>query len=241
MCTVTYIPPKHNKGFILTSNRDEKAVRPTIPLAKYEIEGIQVCFPKDKKAGGSWIAANNHGRLCCLLNGAFIVHKKQSFHVKSRGNILVEITATNEEIIDYFQNKNLSEVEPFTLVALEHTNGKPQILYECIWDGEQKHVSELDSQLPKIWSSVTLYSNEDRKLRKLWFDKFLVENKKQISPESVYNFHSGSHSSDQSVNLLMQREGGLKTVSITQVVPDKNKFNLKYTDLLGSTIHQSEI
>ena len=108
-----------------------------------------------------------------MLNGAFIVHKKQSFHVQSRGKILVEITATKEKITDYFQNKNLSEVEPFTIVALELTNEKPQVLYQCIWDGVQKHISELDSQMPKIWSSVTLYSNEDRKLRKLWFDKFL--------------------------------------------------------------------
>lgn len=90
MCTVTYIPPSHDNDFILTSNRDEKVHRPTFHPRIYNIRGTEVCFPKDAVAGGSWIAANDRGRLCCLLNGAFTPHEKQSIHTSSRGKVWTE-------------------------------------------------------------------------------------------------------------------------------------------------------
>jgi hypothetical protein len=33
------------------------------------------------------------------------------------------------------------------------------------------------------------------------------------------------------VNLVMEREDGLKTVSITQVIPENGKFRMHYFDL----------
>lgn len=92
MCTVSYIPKKSAGGFVLTSNRDEKVFRPTIPPLLYELGETKLGFPKDEKAGGSWIAANNNCRLCCLLNGAFVAHEKKPHHTQSRGTILVELT-----------------------------------------------------------------------------------------------------------------------------------------------------
>ena len=80
MCTVSYIPLGQNKDFILTSNRDEKVFRPAIAPAIHKTGDIHICYPKDSKAGGSWIAMNNRGRICCLLNGAFEAHLKQDFH-----------------------------------------------------------------------------------------------------------------------------------------------------------------
>lgn len=240
MCTVTYIPSE-DQGFILTTNRDEKMFRKTKAPEIYRINGIDVCFPKDEEKGGSWIAANNKGRLCCLLNGAFIPHKKQAFHIHSRGKVLLDMTAFDGNVQDFFKNQTLNNTEPFTIISIEQKKGKITSMFEFIWDGKNKHISKLNPEKSGIWSSVTLYSDKDRNLRKMWFDQFLEDNKTSVDPKMIYAFHSGYHTADQSVNLLMQREGGLKTVSITQVTSDEPWFKMKYVDLLHLKVHQIKI
>lgn len=241
MCTVTYIPPFSDQVFILTSNRDEKVFRKTIAPDKYQINNIDVCFPKDAEKGGSWIAANNNGRLCCLLNGAFIPHRKQDFHTHSRGKVLTDMTTFNGNTQDFFDAQPLNNTEPFTIISIQHKKGDITEMKEFIWDGTQKHIKELNPKNPQIWSSVTLYSSNDRELRKIWFERFLRENSTRVCTGKVYDFHAGRHTVDQTMNLVMKRKGGLKTVSITQVLPSDDGFSMKYTDLLNSTTNQVKI
>jgi hypothetical protein len=68
MCTVTFVPVKN--GFIFTSNRDEKINRPTISPKIYEDFNFKLMYPKDEKAGGTWIVSKNDGTCIVLLNGA---------------------------------------------------------------------------------------------------------------------------------------------------------------------------
>ena len=241
MCTVTYIPPTVDYSFILTTNRDEKEYRRTEAPAIHERNGLSLCFPQDILAGGSWIAANGEGRLCCLLNGAFVAHQKQEFHTYSRGKVLLDFVSGKEEVSVLFEKEDFTNVEPFTIVTIEHDGGTIIQINECIWDGTRRHFRELDKRQAYIWSSVTLYSEESRNLRKEWFYKFLQEYRAQISPEKVFIFHSDTHTLDHSVNLIMHREGGLKTVSITQVTPHNDKLLMNYFDLVEDANHKIEI
>jgi hypothetical protein len=241
MCTVTYIPRLQDNSFILTSNRDEKAFRPTISPAIYRKGTIDIVFPKDEKAGGSWIAMNNQGKVNCLLNGGLISHQKQNFHTVSRGNVLVELTTSELSVSEYFSGKELVNVEPFTIVALEHKAGIVTTLIEFIWDGNTKYFRHLDSNDAHIWSSVTLYNNEHRKMRKEWFENFYNANKEEITPEKIMDFHSGTHSKDDSINIMMQRTGGLKTVSITQISITDNRSKMSYFDLLNESVNAIEV
>ncbi len=218
MCTVSYIPNNNQSGFVLTSNRDEKAYRPTVPPAFYDVAEASLVFPKDIKAGGSWIAANRNGRLCCLLNGAYIAHVKKPGYKQSRGKILIEAAASVQTPELYFAGKNLSGVEPFTIVSVEFNKVKITHFNEFIWDGFEKHFRTLNPNQPYIWSSVTLYNKEQRELRRRWFKRFITENRVDLSPEKILGFHSGVHSNNRSLNVVMERENELKTVSITQVV-----------------------
>lgn len=231
MCTVTYIPKKQEDGFVLTSNRDEKVFRPTVAPRVYESGEKKVGFPKDEKAGGSWIAANNKGRLCCLLNGAFVAHEKKPTYAQSRGNILIEVASTRKSPYQYFAEKNFLEVEPFTIISVEKGESGINHFSEFIWDGAQKHFRLLNPDEPQIWSSVTLYSKQNRDLRQQWFSRFLEQHNGSLSPESILSFHAGKHTDDRSVNLVMERKDGLKTVSITQVIPENGKFRMDYFDL----------
>lgn len=231
MCTVSYIPKTSEGSFVLTSNRDEISFRPTFPPRLYDFGDKILGFPKDVAAGGSWIAANNIGRLCCLLNGAFVAHEKKPKYVQSRGTILVELAASPKSPFDYFEEKILVDIEPFTIITLENPENKITHFSEFIWDGTKKHFRALIPEEPNIWSSVTLYSEEHRNLRKQWFGRFLKNMNGNISPESILGFHSGTHTGDNSINVVMEREGGLKTVSITQVVPENGKLSMNYFDL----------
>lgn len=238
MCTVTYIPPNKERQFILTSNRDEKAYRPTLPPVGYPCGGQKIIYPKDEKAGGSWIAISEKGKVVCLLNGAFLPHKKQVFHTVSRGTILIDFTASEHNSCEYFSGKDLSPVEPFTIVSISHKNKSAHDFSEFIWDGQNKHFRQLDVNSPYIWSSVTLYNRKNSNMRKDWFDRFYKENKHCLTPEKILGFHSGKHTRDDSINVIMQREGGLKTVSITQVTTDGEKLKMQYLDLVQHSLQE---
>lgn len=241
MCTVTYIPLLQENSFILTSNRDESEFRATSPPEIIMHNDVKLGFPKDKKAGGSWIAMSDTGRLCCILNGAFVKHKKQEFHTISRGSILVELASSNLSVYDFFTLKSLKNVEPFTLIIIDQHKGKINDFNEFIWDGNVKHFNKPEINRPYIWSSATLYNEKNRNERKKWFKNFIREYKNQISSETVLNFHTGSYTEDNSINVIMQGKNGLKTVSITQVIPNYDKLLMHYIDLLNHSSYALEI
>ena len=90
MCTVSFIFT--DGKVILTSNRDEKILRPTaIAPKKYSINNKNIFFPKDAKAGGTWYAVTDEANVAVLLNGAAEKHQLKPSYRKSRGLILLDI------------------------------------------------------------------------------------------------------------------------------------------------------
>lgn len=232
MCTVSYIPNTSEKKFVLTSNRDEDARRPTTAPMLYDFDNVQLVFPKDEISGGSWIATSNKGKINCLLNGGIGFHQKQDYHTISRGTILIDLTKSELSTRDFFLKKELHNVEPFTIVAIQQQDGKDVDLTEVIWDGSVKHFRNLDTSEPHIWSSAQLYSQEQKELREKWFADFISYNQAILTNDKVIDFHSSSHSEDVGVNVIMQRGDDLKTVSITQVISENHTLKMSYSDLL---------
>lgn len=58
MCTVTFIP-KSLDGFMLTSNRDEAPARRAIQPKIYKVNDVELFFPKDDVAGGTWFGLSS--------------------------------------------------------------------------------------------------------------------------------------------------------------------------------------
>jgi len=224
MCTVTYLPLSET-DFILTSNRDVPYAREKALVPKtYVEEDVKLTYPKDGKAGGTWIGLSDKKRLICLLNGGFEYHTSRNSYRMSRGIILKKLLKA-EDVLSALKNIDLETIEQFTLVIVDWE--KDLQLYEFVWDGTQKHLKKL-SQEPRIWSSSTLYDPSVKKLRKEWFTKW---QKQEFTTENILKFHHTAGVGDCNIDLIMDRGLG-GTVSITSVKKNKNALEIDYEDVL---------
>lgn len=208
MCTVTFVPGK--AGVVhLTSNRDERISR-IAAIRPRQYNGV--IYPRDREAGGSWIALKKSGDAGVLLNGAFVMHHRLGGYRKSRGLVFLEVVQ-QEDPLSAFCGMCLEGIEPFTLVLF--TGGR---LFECCWDGKERYVRQLDTSRPHIWSSVTLYDEGVRGQREAWLTKWYGLG--DISTESILAFHRQA-----------RRKGEVATVSITTIRIEDGGGKLSYYDM----------
>lgn len=225
MCTVTYLPIG-NQDFILTSSRDipfarESATHPK----KYKEDGVEIYYPKDGKASGTWIGVSSKNRLICLLNGGYAYHTSLTTYKKSRGLIVKSLL--KEDIIRQGLEKiDLEGVEQFTLTIVDWNNELE--LLEFVWDGSQKHLKPLPQE-PHIWSSSTLYDENVKQLRKDWFTNW--QKTHDFTRENILKFHKTAGVGDKHIDVLMNRGVG-GTVSITSVKKQNNSIGMVYEDIL---------
>ena len=209
----------------MTSNRDEHISRPRSSEPQEEtINGTKVIFPKDPKAGGTWIAASENGVGAVLLNGAFERHVPQGNYAKSRGLILLEIISSTSPY-KYLVNIDLNQIEPFTVILFNSEK-----LVEFRWDGSSKYFKDLDATKNHIWSSATLYTKEAIAHRNALFDEF-ISNNASFDQDKIIKFHSNNNN-DFENGFVINREDILKTFSITQLVFSYGKITMNHHDLL---------
>jgi len=160
MCTVTYLPGP--AGFILTHNRDEAPNRSTQSIVKGKTpKGNTLLFPRDAQAGGTWIASSKDGKTACLLNGAFVLHRRELPYRRSRGLLLLDFFDWDDPDA-FFQEYDLDRIEPFTFLYFEKPSNESAVqrVTELRWDGLQRFLKELSPQTPHFWCSATLYPPE---------------------------------------------------------------------------------
>lgn len=223
MCTVTFLPGKN--GFTLTHNRDEAPARSLYAIERQgNTLGDTLLFPRDAKAGGTWIATSQNGRTACLLNGAFVKHHHQPPYRRSRGLMMLDFFNT-EKPSDFFQEYPLEGMEPFTFLYF-----RPGAVVEFRWDEVRRHYRELPPEQPHFWCSSTLYPPEMQAIREQVFRKWLTENP-HPQPRDLFKLHRTGSVGDPANDFVMVRDR-VRTVSITQVVWRKNFSRMRYLDLL---------
>lgn len=211
MCTVTFVP-LGDKNFVLTSNRDVSWKRAPASSPQIHMEhGVDLLYPRDEEAGGTWIGSSYDNRLICLLNGGFENHERKLPYRKSRGLIVTELLAA-PELSTALEAIDLEEIEPFTLVTVEWKD--ELTLGEFVWDGSMKHHSIMHIA-PKIWSSSTLFDPAMRDARQHWFEDW--KRQEDFSPQSILEFHRTAGKGDDDVGVVLKRKQ-VGTVSITQFV-----------------------
>ena len=226
MCTVSFVAS--NGKTIITSNRDEKVIRPNaIEPKNYLVNNKNIIFPKDAKAGGTWFAASESGTILVLLNGAKEKHQVQLPYRKSRGLIVLDIISSFSPK-DIWNEIDLDNIEPFTLVLFQNS-----LLFQLRWNGSQKDTVLLDTNKKHIWSSSTLYPADVQEKRSNWFYRFIDQNTK-MSESKIYNFHNNTEKENIENGLVINRNNLLKTVSITQAVLESKKVTIHYYDLISN-------
>jgi Transport and Golgi organisation 2 len=230
MCTVSFV--SQNGKSIITSNRDEKTVRPpAIEPRIYSINNKNICFPKDPKAGGTWFATDQNGTVLVLLNGAKKNHFDQNYmqknYRKSRGLIVLDIISS-PVALDFWHQIELHDIEPFTLILFENNQ-----LFQLRWNEIEKETVKLDTKNQYIWSSSTLYSPEIQEVRQIWFNDFL-EKKIEITNTQLFDFHKNKEVQNKENGLLINRNNTTKTQSITQAIAEKNKITILHLDLIAN-------
>lgn len=225
MCTVTYLPLENN-NFILTSNRDETPLRKTFSPQRYIENDVELTYPKDELAGGTWIGTSNKNRLVCLLNGGFENHQRKLPYKMSRGIIVKKILSAVNAVA-FINDFNFDNIEPFTLILVDWNSGLET--FELVWDGTTKHFKKL-IQEPKIWSSSSLYTKEMKQLRKDWFSNWLLQNE-EYKQDKILEFHKNENLGTKETSLKMKRYF-VETVSITSVKKRGSEIEINYFDVL---------
>jgi hypothetical protein len=182
-------------------------------------------FPKDKVAGGTWIGVSSKKRLVCVLNGGFIKHKRKENYNKSRGLIAKELLKENA-FLPYLENLDLLGVEPFTIIIVDWNKNELNLV-ELVWDENQKHITKHKNE-PKIWSSSTLYTDEIKESRQIWFQQWITEN--EFTSAGILQFHH-EETADKEQSILMKRTY-VETVSITSVKKTENILEMDYEDVV---------
>jgi len=232
MCTVTFLP-KGTQTYILTSNRDETPSRAADHPTMYERHGHQLYFPKDPLAGGTWIVTDKKRFTLCLLNGAFVAHKRTPPYRLSRGQMVLEFFKY-ADVGAFLSEYDFTAIEPFTLVMVDTTESTQ--LTELIWDGSEAHNQKLSAAKAHIWSSATLYPKEIAQQRAGWFDQWL-EKHDQFDQQQIINFHKRGGQGDLWNDFVMKRGDNLQTVSITSIHKNES-FQMTYEDLLNESISE---
>ncbi|HLW13976.1 MAG TPA: NRDE family protein [Flavobacteriaceae bacterium] len=224
MCTVTFFPLSSTE-FVLTSSRDESPNRATLPPKIYSHGQLELLYPKDAVAGGTWVGASSQKRALTLMNGGFVAHKRKDMYRLSRGVVVLELLET-DSVIDFVEKFDFQGIEPFTVVLLDWAE-KPKLL-QLVWDERELHLESLPLE-PHIWSSSPLYTSEMHAKRKEWFEIFKTKNKLPRASE-LWKFHHEAGKGDKEIGLQIDR-GVVRTKSITQLVLAPQVVESIYHDL----------
>ena len=111
---------------------------------------------------------------------------------------------------EFVASYSLEGIEPFSIVVY-----RPGVLQELKWDGQQPHVFNHDAGQPHIWASATLYNKEVRAQRQRDFEAWLRTGP-AFTQAAIVGFHTQG-SEDRDNGLLIARDSGLQTVSVTSM------------------------
>lgn len=223
MCTLSFYPIRN--GFILTSNRDVDGNRPAaLPPEEVWVENRKLVFPLDPQGKGTWICADDRGRVWILLNGARFKHLSEPPYRMSRGLLLLD-PALHQDPDAFRQFANLEGIEPFTLV--EASVDSIRVLR---WDGNLREVEELDPAFPHIWSSSTLYAPEVARAREQVFSDWVSEND-PLDREDLLAFHLSSGHGNPVDDRVLAFPSGQQTVSVSSLYMQSDFLNWLYLDL----------
>ncbi|MDQ7013919.1 MAG: NRDE family protein [Planctomycetota bacterium] len=215
MCTVTIIKSQGG-GFRMVASRDECPDRPraTLPRWKNNIAGdARAVWPIDGLAGGTWVAAGEHGLVLTVLNVNLADPPRPSEDRRiSRGSIIPQLIGLPDACAAAaaLAELELDRFDPFRLVGVDRLDGLRII--ESRWDGCSLHTVELGAG-PACFASSGL-GDEHVKPRLPLFEEMVVQ--PGPTPERQDAYHAHRWADRPEISVLMERPGA-RTISVTRI------------------------
>jgi uncharacterized protein with NRDE domain len=203
MCTVTWL--RGSDGYEVLFNRDEKRTRQAAlsPLI-FERDGTRFIAPVDRDRGGTWIAVNEAGITCCLLNGAGSAARRE---LQSRGLIPLSMIAMQSRfaIQQWLEDTSFEAWAPFTLLILS----VDRTTLICRWSGEGRTIEPGPGSMGMLTSS-SLDTERVLRCRQREFQDV------QGSAAALDAYHR-SHAAPSKAHAVCMHRPDAKTVSLSRV------------------------
>jgi len=226
MCTLTYVPLE--SGRIITSNRDESPLRNANGLSPYiSKKREEYLIAEEPLHGGTNTAIGKDYRNTILLNGAFKPHDMTKAYGLSRGIVLLT-SLDYQNAFEFAYDFEFESIQPFTLVDFQM-----DAIREIRWDGKKLHKATFAVEEPHLWASAQMYLEKAQQDRLDWFRKLLrIEN---LDADKILDFHFNGGNGDPENDMVMNRGDFVQTVSISQVLEQSNKKEIKHFDLISDS------
>jgi hypothetical protein len=203
---------------LLTMNRDEQAVRPEGGPRLWQGAPNAYVAPIDLQAGGTWIAANAQGLVCCLVNR----YDKPGPGLLSRGAIAPAAMAARggQEAIAVIAALDHAQYAPFAAVIVSRSGD-----FRADWDGAAFNADPITDTAP--WMITSAVDAGFREKRSALFQRLIIENTTGDIDEAVSAFHTRRDDATDMWAPMMRRERG-QTKSVTQVSIDSAHVEMRY-------------
>ena len=230
MCTLTI--NRTPQQLLVTMNRDELLTRaPESPPQRHSDGATTWVAPHDGEKGGTWMGANDHGVVACLLNfylpGENLLPDR-SGRYRSRGEVIPQLLSHGDfnTGVAWLQNRFAADAYPsFDL----HVVG-PERTLRFMWLRRNGLESEDTTAEWQIYSSSGWDSAEVTRWREQAFDDWLQAGGNLI--DTLPAFHLLRKAGAEDFSPLMVREWST-TRSITQarVLYQSSRCELRYWPL----------
>ncbi|MEZ5956233.1 MAG: NRDE family protein [Hyphomonadaceae bacterium] len=206
MCTLTIL--RESGRVLVTMNRDDAASREEAPPQRWPDAELAFGAPRDVQAGGTWIGANRHGIIACLLNRYDDAPKGK----QSRGGIVIEAMrgASIEASVGAVTSLELTTYSPFTCIVIVKGGA-----VRLDWDGTRLRRGDFanDEELAMATSSSWRFDEVKAQREALFQD--LMSDRGDIA-NKLATFHSRRVPADDAWAPMMLRPQSL-TKSVTQI------------------------
>ncbi|MEZ5979059.1 MAG: NRDE family protein [Planctomycetota bacterium] len=222
MCTASWF--REEGLFELFFNRDEQRSRPkALPPRVLELSGTRVLLPLDGRDHGTWIAANEHGLVLCLLN--LYEAEYVPAEPRSRGLLVMELAHLRcaEEVVRDVGRTDLVALRPFTLVAFDQEGGTTS----SRWDGRELAMRRGDGVEPPLVSSGFDLPRVADARRAAWRE--LVVARGGPSAERLAAYHASRLPEPGALAVSMARPDAC-TVSHVHVRVTRDAVRMSYRD-----------
>jgi len=221
MCTVSWV--EDPEGLHVFCNRDEMRNREdAAPPTVAERDGVHYLAPQDGRAGGSWIAANQHGMAICLLNH-YNPEAVGPGPFPSRGELVLSLMRCTgvDEVRAMVTEKLVAEYRPCILLAFQR--GAP--VERFTWNRETLTHDVIDRMEPHTSSSFLTQAVIDSRIS--FWRNLVKQNHGVVDLELLDTFHASHHPSKGAYSVCMHRPDA-HTVSYTRLLIGGESVAMNY-------------